>query len=68
MNLAAQGEGQHVLDRARMKALMQREQEQFVAARPRSQALFERARRSLLGGGAHELDGEMAGKLSRVRG
>jgi len=38
------------LDRARLAALMEREQAAFVDGHPRSAALYERARRSLLGG------------------
>ncbi|MGH9367597.1 MAG: aminotransferase class III-fold pyridoxal phosphate-dependent enzyme, partial [Thermoanaerobaculia bacterium] len=38
------------VDRARLKALLAREQERFPATHPRSRALFERARASLLGG------------------
>ncbi|HWX91032.1 MAG TPA: aspartate aminotransferase family protein [Terriglobales bacterium] len=38
------------IDRQRMKSLMEREQQKFVAERPNSAALFERARKSLLGG------------------
>jgi glutamate-1-semialdehyde 2,1-aminomutase len=38
------------LDRARLRALMQREEERFVATHPKSKTLFERARQSLLGG------------------
>ena len=38
------------IDRARVAALMKREERRFVAAHPRSAALFERARHSLLGG------------------
>ena len=38
------------IDRGRLEALLTREQEQFTAAHPRSQALFERAQKSLLGG------------------
>ncbi len=38
------------IDRERLKSLMQREQKRFVDERPKSKALFERARRSLLGG------------------
>jgi glutamate-1-semialdehyde 2,1-aminomutase len=38
------------VDRARLAALMKVEQERFVAAHPRSLALFERAQASLLGG------------------
>jgi len=39
-----------VIDRARLKSLMQREQQRFVTERPKSKALFERAGKSLLGG------------------
>jgi glutamate-1-semialdehyde 2,1-aminomutase len=39
-----------VIDRQRLKALMQREQQKFIADRPKSRALFERAGKSLLGG------------------
>ena len=38
------------LDRARLQSLMQREQKKFVDERPKSRALFERARKSLLAG------------------
>src|SRR5262250_1732546 len=38
------------LDRTRLQSLMDREQKKFVAERPKSAALFERARKSLLGG------------------
>ncbi len=38
------------IDRARLKSLMQREQQRFVSERPKSKALFERAGKSLLGG------------------
>jgi len=38
------------IDRTRLQALMDREQKKFVADRPKSAALFERARKSLLGG------------------
>jgi glutamate-1-semialdehyde 2,1-aminomutase len=38
------------IDRSRLQALMEREQKKFAAERPKSAALFERARKSLLGG------------------
>jgi glutamate-1-semialdehyde 2,1-aminomutase len=38
------------IDRTRLQSLMDREQKKFVADRPKSAALFERARKSLLGG------------------
>ncbi len=38
------------IDRARLKSIMQREQKKFVDDRPKSKQLFERARKSLLGG------------------
>src|ERR1700693_1073665 len=38
------------IDRARLAALMEREEKRFVADRPKSAALFERAKKSLLGG------------------
>ena len=38
------------IDRARLQSLMQREQKKFVDDRPKSKALFERARKSLLAG------------------
>jgi glutamate-1-semialdehyde 2,1-aminomutase len=38
------------IDRSRLQSLMEREQKKFVADRPKSGALFERARKSLLGG------------------
>ena len=39
-----------VIDRSRLQSLMQREQKKFVDERPKSKALFERARKSLLAG------------------
>jgi glutamate-1-semialdehyde 2,1-aminomutase len=38
------------IDRSRLQSLMRREQKTFVAERPKSKALFERARKSLLAG------------------
>jgi glutamate-1-semialdehyde 2,1-aminomutase len=38
------------LDRTRLKSLMEREQKRFVAERPKSQAIYERGRKSLLSG------------------
>src|SRR5262250_2929722 len=38
------------IDRSRLQSLMQREQKKFIDERPKSRALFERARKSLLGG------------------
>jgi glutamate-1-semialdehyde 2,1-aminomutase len=38
------------IDRARLKSLMEREQQRFVTEHPKSNALFDRARKSLLGG------------------
>src|SRR3954453_17764683 len=38
------------MDRARLRELLERELRSFEAANPRSRALFERARRSLVGG------------------
>jgi glutamate-1-semialdehyde 2,1-aminomutase len=38
------------IDRARLQSLMQREQKKFVDERPKSKALFDRARKSLLAG------------------
>jgi len=38
------------IDRDRLHSLMQSEQQKFIAQRPRSKMLFERARKSLLGG------------------
>ena len=38
------------IDRTRLQSLMQREQKKFVVERPKSKALFERARKSLLAG------------------
>jgi glutamate-1-semialdehyde 2,1-aminomutase len=38
------------IDRPRLQTLMEREQKRFVAERPKSAALFDRARKSLLGG------------------
>jgi len=41
---------QKQIDRARLAALMQREEQKFVADHPKSASLYERAQRSLLGG------------------
>jgi glutamate-1-semialdehyde 2,1-aminomutase len=38
------------IDRTRLAALMRREEQSFIETHPRSHALFERARRTLLGG------------------
>ncbi len=38
------------IDRTRLQSLMQREQKKFVDERPKSKALFDRARKSLLAG------------------
>jgi glutamate-1-semialdehyde 2,1-aminomutase len=38
------------IDRTRLQSLMEREQKKFIADHPKSAALFERARKSLLGG------------------
>ncbi len=38
------------IDRTRLQSLMQREQKKFVDERPKSRALFERARKSLVAG------------------
>ena len=38
------------IDRTRLHSLMQREQKKFIDERPKSKALFERARKSLLAG------------------
>src|SRR3954469_19206423 len=38
------------INRSRLQFLMQREQKKFVDERPKSKALFERARKSLLAG------------------
>src|SRR5579864_1510909 len=38
------------IDRSRLQSLMQREQKKFVGEHPKSKALFDRARKSLLGG------------------
>ena len=38
------------IDRSRLKTLMEREQKRFITERPKSAALFERARKSLLSG------------------
>jgi len=38
------------IDRGRLQSLMQREQKKFVEERPKSKALFERARKSLVAG------------------
>ena len=39
-----------IIDRSRLQSLMQREQKKFIDERPKSKALFERARKSLLAG------------------
>jgi len=39
-----------IIDRSRLATLMQREQKKFVGERPKSKALFERSRKSLLAG------------------
>jgi len=39
-----------IVDRSRLQSLMAREQKKFVDERPKSKALFERARKSLLAG------------------
>ncbi len=39
-----------IIERSRLQSLMQREQKKFVDERPKSKALFERARKSLLAG------------------
>ncbi len=38
------------IDRQRLKSLMEKERKKFIADRPKSKALFERAQKSLLGG------------------
>ncbi len=38
------------IDRSRLQALMQREQQRYVKERPKSKAMFERAGKSMLGG------------------
>jgi hypothetical protein len=38
------------IDRVRLAKLMEREEKRFVVERPKSAALFSRARKSLLGG------------------
>ena len=38
------------IDRAHLKSLMEREQKRFITEHPKSNALFDRARKSLLGG------------------
>src|SRR5438128_11717148 len=40
----------YIIERQRMQSLFAREQKRFVDERPKSKALFERARKSLLGG------------------
>jgi glutamate-1-semialdehyde 2,1-aminomutase len=42
--------GMKTIDRSRLASLMKREQKKFVDERPKSKALFERARKSLLAG------------------
>ena len=36
------------LDRTRLKSLMEREHKRFVAERPKSKAIYERGKKSLL--------------------
>jgi len=40
----------HAIDRNRLQTLMQQERQKFIEDRPKSRALFERARKSLLAG------------------
>lgn len=39
-----------IVDRSRLSSLMEGEQNKFISSHPRSKAMFERARRSMLGG------------------
>jgi len=39
-----------IMNREKLHSLMTREQQKFVDGRPKSKALFDRARKSLLGG------------------
>src|SRR6202451_921930 len=41
---------QQSIDRSHLRALMSREEQSFIAAHPKSAALYERAQKSLLGG------------------
>ena len=52
------------LDRNRLKSLTEREQKRFVAERPKSKAIYERDKKSLLSGVPHELDGEVGRSFS----
>jgi len=45
-----QTQSMRTIDRARLASLMEREQKKFVDERPKSKALFERGRKSLLAG------------------
>ena len=56
------------VDRARLTQLMEREQRSFVSRHPRSAALHERAKGSLAGRRADELDGQVGGRLPALRG
>src|SRR5277367_4358979 len=49
--MSTPGKSPHrAVDRARLHALMAREEEDFVATHPKSAALYDRAQKSLLGG------------------
>ena len=56
------------IDRARLQSLMQREQKKFVDERPKSKALFERARKSLLAGVPMNWMVKWAGAFRRLCG
>ncbi len=51
------------IDRQRLEGLLEREQDRFTTAHPRSQALFERAQKSLLGGVPMNWMARWAGKF-----
>ena len=54
------------ISRIRLQSLMQREQKRFVDERPKSKALFERARKSLLGGVPMNWMAKWAGAFPRL--
>ena len=54
------------IDRSRLQELMRREQKKFVEERPKSKALFERARKSLLAGVPMNCERAVAIKIESV--
>ena len=57
-----------IIDRTRLASLMAREQKKFVDERPKSKALFERARKSLLAGVPMNWMVKWAGAFRRLCG